>query len=114
MNYDAPCEDKRQVSEYFCGTEGIAYLEDLHRFFVIVWTDKAASNFAFACKKYNVSHILDEVGLKGTPSSTYNIYNVPKSYVIKMNNKLCKTFALVLIEKQKDLPIMYLLVCKDA
>ena len=26
--------------------------------------DKAANNFAFICKKYYVSHILQEVGLK--------------------------------------------------
>ena len=53
-----------------CDSEVIAYLEYLHRCFVIVPIDKAANYFAFVCNTYYVSRMLGEVGLKYTTSST--------------------------------------------
>ena len=50
---------------------------------------------------------LDKVELNDTPSWTYNIVNILKADEINIISELCKTFGLVLTDKQKDLPIMY-------
>ena len=85
----------------------MAYLEELRRHFVIVPIDKAANNFSFICKKYYVSRILQEVGLNGSPSTTYNNVDIPKADIINDNANYCNKFDLKLTEKQKALPIMY-------
>ena len=72
--------------------EVIVYLEQLHRRFVIVSIDKAANNFAFICKKYYVSRILQEVGLNSSPSTTYSIVNIPKADIINSNADYCLKF----------------------
>ena len=74
--------------------EVIAYLEQLHRRFVIVPIDKAANNFAFICKKYYVARILEEVGLNGSTSPTYNTVNISKAEIINKNAEYCNKFDL--------------------
>ena len=87
--------------------EVTAYLEHLHRHFVVVPIDKAANNFAFICKKYYVSVILKELGLSGLSSNTYEKSNLSKDEIINNNIKFCEKFGLKITEEQKSLPLMY-------
>ena len=83
------------------------YLEQLHRRFVIVPIDKASNNFAFICKSFYISKLLDEVGLNGNPSHTYSKTNEDIEVLIDRNVKLCKKFDLNVDQKLHYLPNMY-------
>ena len=61
----------------------------------------------YICKKYYVARILEEVGLNGSTSPTYNIVNICKAEIINTNAEYCNKFDLKLTEKQEALPIMY-------
>ena len=53
--------------------EVLAALADLHRRFVVVPIDKAANNVAIICNRYHIQKLLDEVGVPGNTSPTYNL-----------------------------------------
>ena len=82
-------------------------LEKLHRRFVIVPIDKASNNYAFICKSFYVSKLLDEVGVNGNPNPTYSKTNEKMEDLIDNNVNLCKRFDLNVNPKQHTLPIMY-------
>ena len=83
------------------------YLEQLHRHFVIVPIDKAANNYAFICKSFYVSKLLNEVGINGNPNNTYSKTNEKIEDLINNNVNLCKKFGLDVDQKQLALPNMY-------
>ena len=87
--------------------EVIKYLAQLHRYFVIVPIDKASNNFAFICKSFYVSKLLDEVGLNGNANHTYSKTNERMEDLIDRNINLCKKFDLNVEQKQHALPSMY-------
>ena len=82
-------------------------LEKLHRRFVIVPIDKASNNYAFICKSFYVSKLLDEVGVNGNLNPTYSKTNEKIEDLIENNVNLCKRFDLNVNPKQHTLPIMY-------
>ena len=83
------------------------YLENLHNKFVIVTIDKAANNFAFICKKFYISKLLDEVGQLGNGNSTYSKVDKNIETLVAENIKQCEKFGLTITDKEKCLPIMY-------
>ena len=83
------------------------YLENLHNNFVIVTIDKAASNFAFICKKYYITRLLSEVGIPQGNNLTYKKLDKNKDEIIGDNIALCEKFGLETTENDKCLPIMY-------
>ena len=46
-------------------------LSELHSKFVIVTINKASNNVAITCKRFYIQKLLDEVGVPGNNSSTY-------------------------------------------
>ena len=85
----------------------IESLEKLHKTFVIVTIDKAANNFAFICKQYYISSLLNEVGIINNDSETYEKCSMTKEEVISNNIEFCNRFSLNLEEDQNTLPTMY-------
>ena len=83
------------------------YLRSLHKKYVIVTVDKAANNFAFICKQFYVSKLLDEVGQLGRENLTYSKVDTPIQTLILESIKQCNKYGLDVVEKQKCLPIMY-------
>ena len=67
----------------------IEYLKQLQDRFVIVPIDKAANNFSFICKKYDVSKLLEEVGILFGDKPTYKLQNVEKDSIIQTNTLFC-------------------------
>ena len=83
------------------------YLEQLHRRFVIVPIDKASNNFAFICKSFYISKILNEVGINTISNPTYKVCNDSKDEIINNNTTFLQKFDLKITDQQKCLPIMY-------
>ena len=96
------------VSKPVLSDEGVMnYLRSLHKKYVIVTIDKAANNFAFICKQFYVSKLLDEVGQLGRENLTYSKVDTPIQTLILESIKQCNKYGLDVVEKQKCLPIMY-------
>ena len=53
-----------------------------------------SNNFSFVCKKFYVSRLLDEIGLRGTQSDTYKLVNKLKEKVIDENITFSSKFDL--------------------
>ena len=82
-------------------------LSELHRKFVIVPIDKAANNVALICKRFYIQRLLNEVGISGNVSPTYQLSDDDPSNVIQNNALLCEKFGISLEERLKTLPFMY-------
>ena len=85
----------------------ILYLENLHSKYVLVPIDKASNNVAIICKKFYIERIVQEIGLYGSPSDTYEVSSKNIKDVISNNIELCSNLKLDVSEKHHSLPLMY-------
>ena len=84
------------------------YLNCLQKKFVIVTIDKAANNFAFICKRFYITRLLQEVGLGDDGgNATYSRVMKATLEIVNENKQFCKNYGLDLTEKEECLPIMY-------
>ena len=97
----------RKVSPLLQDEETQKYLKEIHEKFVMVPIDKATNNIAFICKKYYIDRILKEIGLDGTPSTTYEISNQNSETINSINFELCERLYLNIPKDSDALPIMY-------
>ena len=97
----------RKVSPLLQDEETQKYLKEIHEKFVMVPIDKATNNIAFICKKYYIDRILKEIGLDGTPSTTYEISNQNSETINSINFELCERLYLNIPKDSDTLPIMY-------
>ena len=84
-----------------------AALSEIHEKFVIVPIDKASNNVAIVCKRFYIQKLLDEVGVPGNSSSTYQLSDLDPCTVIDNNELLCDKYGITLEERLKTLPLMY-------
>ena len=85
-----------------------AYLDNLHKNFVLVPIDKAANNIAIICKKYYVEVILKELGvLDGQGNQTYVSANRDAAEIIDENSEYASRLKFSVDEEHHVLPIMY-------
>ena len=85
-----------------------AYLDDLHKKFVVVPIDKAANNVAIICKRFYLSSILQELGVPGNNSPTYELINRSAESIIETNSMLVQTkLGVALDEPSQTLPQIY-------
>ena len=85
-----------------------AYLEEFHSKFVLVPIDKASNNVAIVCKRFYITSILDELGLPGDTSPTYELVTKSASTIIETNTHLVKsTLGIDLDESSLSLPQIY-------
>ena len=84
-------------------------LSHLHDKYVIVPIDKACNNVAFICKRFYASILLNELGLNGQRSPTYDyITDVTSDDIIKSHNdELKQKFNLSIGNNMKLLPDIY-------
>ena len=87
--------------------EVLQSLSELHSKFVIVPIDKAANNVAIICKRFYIQKLLNEVGIPGDSSPTYQLSDCDPNIVIETNALLCENFGITLEERLKYLPFMY-------
>ena len=83
------------------------YLTEFHERYVVVPIDKAANNIAIICKRFYVFRLLQEIGVLGSESLTYQLSNKDRNEIISTNVELSEQYDLNVTEKQKTLPIMY-------
>ena len=90
-------------------TEVKAHLEELHSKYVIVPIDKAANNISIICKKFYIEVLLKEVGVLGSPNSTYALVtDKTASQVIEENVEYSERQGFKIEEdREKSLPIIY-------
>ena len=92
----------------FCDPEIVRELSRLHENLVIVPADKASNNYTFVCKKYNVSILIEELGLNSLPGNPkYNLTNFSKSEVLDNHKSVLTSFELDPNEDELDLPYIY-------
>ena len=96
-----------KTSQVLQDPEVQTYIEQLHRDFVIVPIDKASNNFAFICKYFYITKILQEVGINSAPCQTYRVVEDTKENIISNNKKFCNKFDLQVVQDFQSLPIMY-------
>ena len=85
-----------------------AYLDELHSKFVVVPIDKAANNVAIVCKRFYLTSILEELGLPGNRSPTYELISKSASSIIETNSQLVQsTLGVTLDEPSLSLPQIY-------
>ena len=82
------------------------YLQDLQTKFCIVPINKALNNFPFIYKKFYVSKLLDEIGLRATQNDAYKLANKLKEEVIDDSINFSSNFGLEAQNDFKALPIM--------
>ena len=88
--------------------EVIMYLQELHKKFVIVPIDKAGNNIAIICKKIYVEKLLEEIGIIGEQSETYEkTNNKNKKDIIEDNVKYAEKLNIAVTDKDHDLPSMH-------
>ena len=88
--------------------EAKAYLDELHSKFVIVPIDKASNNVAIVCKRFYITSILDELGIPGNSSPTYELVNTSASYIIDNDVHLVQSnLGENLDERSRTLPHIY-------
>ena len=87
--------------------EVIASLAELHRKFVVVPIDKASNNVALICKRFYIQKLLNEVGVPGNQSPTYELSEEDPENIVHNNALLCEKFGITLEERLKALPFMY-------
>ena len=88
------------------GEEVKQYLQDLQTKFCIVPINKASNNFPFIYKKFYVSKLLDEIGLRATQNDAYKLANKLKEEVIDDSINFSSNFGLEAQNDFKTLPIM--------
>ena len=70
--------------------------------------DKAGNNIAIICKKFYVEKLLEEIGIIGEQSQTYEkTTNKDKKEIIKENVKYAEKLKLTITDKERDLPSMH-------
>ena len=85
-----------------------AYLDQLHTKFVVVPIDKASNNVAIVCKRFYITSILDELGLPGNMSQTYELISKSAASIIDENEHLVQSIlGKDLDERSKTLPQIY-------
>jgi hypothetical protein len=85
-----------------------AHLDDVHKKFVIVPIDKAANNVAIICKRFYLSSILQELGVPGNTSPTYELVNRSAESIIETNIMLVQSkLGEALDESSQTLPSIY-------
>ncbi len=102
-NRNKPSRTKPVLSNH----EVKIYLEQLKSRYVIVPIDKAANNFAFICKRFYITRLLQEIGIPNENCETYKISNKNKQDIIQENVDLCKRFGMEVSERNNCLPVMY-------
>ena len=76
--------------------------------FVIVPADKASNNFTFVCKKYYVSILIEELGLKSLPGNpTYNLTDFSASEVLDNHKSVLTSFGIDPNEDELYLSYIY-------
>ena len=76
--------------------------------FVIVTINKAANNYTLICKRFYINRLLAAVGIfSNSNTKTYSRVDTSKEDIINTNLKYCSNFIVTVLDKQKDLPIMY-------
>jgi len=84
------------------------YLDDLHKKFVIVPIDKASNNVSIICKRFYITSILDELGIPGNSSLTYELVDSSPSTIIDENEHLVQSIlGQNLDERSRSLPQIY-------
>ena len=96
-----------QANKILNNEEVKTYLSEMKKKFVLVPIDKASNNIAIVCKKYYIERVLDEVGIIGEPSMTYEESNRDKEEIIYNNKKICETLNIEMDALHHTLPIMY-------
>ena len=102
-NRNRPSRTKPVLSNH----EVKIYLQQLKSRYVIVPIDKAANNFAFICKRFYITRLLQEIGIPNGNCETYKISNKNKQDIIQENVDLCKRFGVEVSERNNCLPVMY-------
>ena len=76
--------NKKVESNYIFGDPEVAREpSNIYENFVIVPVDKASDNYAFVCKRYYVSILIEEFGLNSLPGNpTYNLTDFSASEVM--------------------------------
>ena len=97
----------RQTNPILKDPEVVAYLENLHRNYVLVPIDKAANNIAIVCKRYYVEVILNEIGIIGAGNSTYSKVERTEQEIVDENVRESEAFGFGVTDKEKCLPSMY-------
>ena len=83
------------------------YLNLFHEKYVMTPIDKASSNVSVICKRYYVEVVLNEIGILGDGSDTYERANRSKEEIIDDNRIYSERLGYKLSEKENDLPTMY-------
>ena len=88
--------------------EVLEYLKTLHSKYVITPIDKASKNIAIICKKFYINSLMDELGIPGNSSATYEVSHIEKTSIINLNKTLCSKFlGKKLKESEEQLPTIY-------
>ena len=87
--------------------EIIAYLENLHKTFVLVPIDKAGNNVCIICKRFYVEVILKEIGVLGEGNTTYVRTDESKEHIVNENVQYSKRLNMAVQDTELDLPTMY-------
>lgn len=100
---------KKHFSSVLKDPDSSSCLADLQSNFVMVPIDKAANNVAFICKRYYAQVLVDELGLTGSPSSTYSrIHGVSTEDIISRHKlELKNNFKISIADDMLALPDIY-------
>ena len=83
-------------------------VKTLNRRFVIVAIYKATSNYALICKRFYINRLLAVVRIfSNSNTKTYLKVDTSKEDIINTNLKHCSNFGMTVVDKQKDLLIIY-------
>lgn len=90
--------------------EARTYLQSLHRFVAIVTIDEAANNYILICKRFYINDLFAEIGtFISSNTKTYSKVDTSKEDIKNTNLKYCPNFGMTVRDKQKYLPVIYLL-----
>ena len=99
-----------QTRANFSDPDVVTERSRLHENFVVVPADKASNNYTFACKRYYVDILIEELGLHllhGNP--TYNLTDFSASEVLDNHNSVLTSFGIQTTDEELDLPYIYLI-----
>ena len=98
---------KQRTNPVLKQPEILDYLNLFHKKYVMTPIDKASSNVSVICKRYYVEVILQEIGILGNGSETYEKAERSKDEIIDDNRVYSEKLGFNLSEKERDLPTMY-------
>ena len=99
------------VSEVLQERECRRDLENLHKHFVIAPIDKATGNISLICKRFYAKILVNELGLKGEKSATYQSIRKKDQTIIGTPNKDLKSkFGIETSNVNDRLPNIYWLL----